>query len=167
MRTKRKCASKGTRKRKGGGIFDWFNKKKDTPKDKPKDDKQSVISIVQSKDSIIYLDPIQSTNVWSCVLLPPYNTDSADNICTRIQELSIKLKDPRGPLTSCNFNKLVQDRINTITNNANNYKKNSGNFNMLENDFIEMQLYILVCRTQFTNRGITLDLLGKVGSTIF
>ena len=27
MRTKRNKKVKGTRKRKGGGIFDWFNKK--------------------------------------------------------------------------------------------------------------------------------------------
>ena len=159
MRTKRNKKGKGTKKKRGGGIFDWFYKKKD-PQDE--NDKQSVISIVQSNDSIIYLDPIESTNVWSCILLPPYKEDSTDIICKRIKQLSDKLKAPRGPLTNCKFNALVQDRITTITNNALKYTNTSVNFNMLEKDFIEMQLYILVCRNQMTNRGIGLDLLGKI-----
>ena len=33
MRTKRNKKGKGTKKKRGGGIFDWFNKKKDTQDD--------------------------------------------------------------------------------------------------------------------------------------
>jgi len=140
--------NKGTRKNKGGGLFDWFNKKNNSQ------------NITESNDSIIYLDSIKNSTVWGSVYMPPYH--SPDEICDRIDEISKALQN-NGILTKCKFNNKIQNRINNIINYSNSYKNNPNkNFNTLTNYFIEIQLYILVCRTQFTNRGIGLDLLGTV-----
>lgn len=148
MKTKAKRIrkNKGTKKNKGGGLFDWFNKKNNSQ------------NITESNDSIIYLDPIKNSTVWGSVYMPPYH--SPDEICDRIEEISTALKN-NGILTKCKFNTNIQNRINNIINYSNGYKNNPNkNFNTLTNYFIEIQLYILICRTQFTNRGIGLDLLG-------
>jgi hypothetical protein len=148
MKTKRNRSKKikGTRKNKGGGLFDWFNNKNKNQK------------ITESNDSIIYLDPIKNSNVWGCIYLPPYK--SSDEICDRMDKISIALKN-NGIITKCNFNTRINNRINTIINYSNGYKNNPNkNFDMLTNNFIEIQLYILVCRTQTTNKGIGLDMLG-------
>ena len=176
MRTKRNRKGKGTKKRRGGGIFDWFYKKKD-----PQDDTKTYDNITKSIDSIVYLDPIKSTNIWSCIFLPPYV--SSEQICARINEISKALASDRGgPITKCKFNDNIRSRINTIITNSNKFKGDANNFKLklpdsydpekpdpqftplinLYKDFIEIQLYILVCRNQMTNRGIGLDLLGKI-----
>ena len=150
MKTKRNRSKKikGTKKNKGGGIFDWFNNKNENQ------------NITESNDSIIYLDPIKNSTVWGSVYLPPYKT--SQEICDRMDKISIALKN-NGILTKCKFNTKIQNRINQIINYSNGYKNNpKRNFTTLTNYFIEIQLYILVCRTQFTNRGIGLDMLGKV-----
>lgn len=139
---------RSTRKKINGGFFGWFNKKNDQQK------------ITESNESIVYLDPIKNSNVWGCVYLPPY--DSADEICDRIDEISKALKN-NGILTKCKFNTNITNRINTIINYSIDYKNNPNkNFNTLQNNFIEIQLYILVCRTQFTNRAIGLDAIGNI-----
>jgi hypothetical protein len=148
MKTKRNKKVNGTKKRKGGGFFDWANKQNDNQK------------ITQTNDSIIYLDPIKNSSVWGCIYLPPYQ--SSDDICNRISEISNSLNN-NGILTRCKFNNNIQNRINEIINYSNGYKNNpKKNFNTLTNYFIEIQLYIVVCRIQFTNRGIGLDVIGKM-----
>lgn len=144
-KAKRSRKNKGTRK-KHGGLFGWFNQKNDTQ------------NITESNDSIIYLDPVKNSTVWGSIYLPPYK--SSQEICDRIDEISTALKN-NGILTKCKFNTKIQNRINIIINYSNGYKNNPNkNFDTLTNYFIEIQLYVLVCRTQFTNRGIGLDILG-------
>ena len=131
MNTKRNKRIKSKR----GGLFTKKNKQ----------------NITQSKESIIYLDPIKNSTVWGCIYIPPYK--SADEICERIEEISSALKN-KGLLTKCKFNGQIQNRINEIINYSNSYKNNPlKNFNILTNNFIEIQ---------FTNRGIGLDLLGNM-----
>ena len=78
-------------------------------------------------------------------------------------------------LTKCKFNDTIKSRIIDIIQFANDYRDNPNypnknddpNFKELKYNFVEIQLYILVCRNQITNRGIGLDFFGKIGSSIF
>jgi hypothetical protein len=155
MKTKRNRnqKKKSTRKKINGGFFGWFNKKNDQQK------------ITESNETIVYLDPVKNSNVWGCVYLPPY--DSAVDICNRIDEISVALENG-GMLTKCKFNANIQKRIDDIIKYSNDYREGKEtNRETLENNFIEIQLYILVCRTQFTNRAIGLDVVGSIGSLFF
>jgi hypothetical protein len=144
---------KNTRKKINGGFFGWFNKKNETQ------------NITESNESIVYLDPVKNSNVWGCVYLPPYK--STVEICNRIDEIS-KALDNGGILTRCKFNDKLQERIKDIIDYSNGFKEGiKTNRETLEKNFVEIQLYILVCRTQFTNRAIGLDVVGSLGSFFF
>jgi hypothetical protein len=114
-------------------------------------------------DNVIYLDPIKSKNAFQCVYLPPYK-QSPVLICNRINEIYKALNNKK-VITSCSFNDRIKNRINKIQEFAENYSRNNeiaSNFKDLCDKFLELQVYILVCRNQWNNRFAGLTLAGNV-----
>ena len=123
---------------------------------------------VSDKDgNVIYLNPgkLGDDYTWGAVYLPHLKGDdpkisTPEFVCAKINQIyDFLMKRSNSVLTKCSFNKTVQKRIDEIKATADNYDQN---FDKLCNQFIEIQLYAMVCKNQTTNRGFGMKLIGNI-----
>ena len=116
-------------------------------------------TIKGGKANRFYLDPVgklaKTENAWSSILVPPFDDDV--DLKKVIQTIYDKLQN-KGVLTHCKFDDRIQNRIKKIMD----VTKSNGERVLLSQYVMEMQLYLLVCRNQMTNRAFLTDFVGNV-----
>ena len=129
----------------------------------------------ESDANVIYLNPGKwgEDRAWGAVYLPHLPAPNsppitAEFIRKRIDVLyDFLTRDSTFiNVTKCLFNQTIKDRINKIKTNSDKYNQ-SPNFDKLCNEFIEIQLYVLICRSQTANRGAGINLFGSILGTAF
>jgi hypothetical protein len=112
------------------------------------------------KTSRFYLDPLAklagTSNTWSSIFVPPFDDDL--NLKKCIVDIYEKMQNKR-VFTRCKFDDKIKKRITQIMFYTQG--KNADKM-VLSHYLMEMQLYLLVCRNQITNRAALVDLGGKL-----